>query len=871
MNIKFLKNLHIDFRVQFIFLNIVIPLLITLIGLLLFKSATVVFWYFMCLLGITCVIIGVVGFALPQNNFSVFSTGVTIGKAHFSPQLIFTVVGGIIVVLCFLSFIISIIITVIRNRRKVQTEQEDSSENAFQAIYRDEDYQKLADLHRQDHKPVSTVAEQKAEDTQFSWLRLLRAAATIIVCTFMGIWLTGALQLRFFKVNSSNSFDRLISFSRYTIVFKIIGSTLLLYAILNILYMIPLTFKKGRYYVHLTMRLVRRNALRMIFFILTIMYSPITQNIFSAFVCTDYKCAAGTQFPQEWSSLNLASFQSISVNTSMTNVTLPCMICDFHPTNNCSIVDELCPGSTSLRFFKDPTLNCRKEIMPFLWPASLLLGLIYVLGVPILFLVLTRKSIVDLQNMEVEHMLKKNQPPPPPSENKYEDGGGGDAEELKSQKVTMQQTSMFDVIEKPMAMSHDELPVMLGNEYYAFNKFNPEEEKVAKAPSEKLKATIKAVIVTRKRFASKEERKMYYGEKIERWNIRTALTINPIRSIYYCYEYQWRYFKIYSMAIRLLLVCVMIVLQTFPQASLPITLAIHIVTTVSMCVSRPYQFIGEDILAITGNFLSALTVVFAIVALYVKNMPLWTFYTITAINGILPVMLIVLIIVSIISRFWSSKKYQTLQQALEQNEEFTDKNRVNWPSLKKNHEEIDEELTLTSLKYVVNFFMLLGIFAFVCLAVTGIGLLYGDLNPIVVPPISLTFTGHSSCKNALSNDFVGYSSWEEFTDNCCCKETHKYEYTLSPFMSNYREVELWQCRNKRMKERVRMVYESGRNITGYHFRPFCGTQFSTNYTLATCYSPFYATVPSYYNVMFNDTFSELPTTGDERIEMLNLW
>lgn len=69
---------------------------------------------------------------------------------------------------------------------------------------------------------------------------------------------------------------------------------------------------------------------------------------------------------------------------------------------------------------------------------------------------------------------------------------------------------------------------------------------------------------------------------------------------------------------------------------------------------------------------------------------------------------------------------------------------------------------------------------------------------------------------------AGYESWEEFTSNCCCKEATHYP------TDDYRG-ELWQCKNGKMKERIRVYKDSDKN--GLEIRSFCSRDFNDGFEL----------------------------------------
>jgi len=111
------------------------------------------------------------------------------------------------------------------------------------------------------------------------------------------------------------------------------------------------------------------------------------------------------------------------------------------------------------------------------------------------------------------------------------------------------------------------------------------------------------------------------------------------------------------------------------------------------------------------------------------------------------------------------------------------------------------DFTLTTMS---NYFILVGILAFMALAAATVGILFSNTNSAVV-------TNHG---NMQAYEFAGYSSWSDFTSHCCCIQQPNSDETQ----------ETWKCVNGDFKLRTRIdAAADGREV-----RKYCSPLFNAN-------------------------------------------
>ena len=131
-------------------------------------------------------------------------------------------------------------------------------------------------------------------------------------------------------------------------------------------------FRYGRIFNTKMNTYFRENFLKIILLLLSLLYIPITNSLFSSLNCEWKRCEAGTEFPVSDISFNLQSIQkSFSRLNAVENAT--CSRCGFDALT-CPIADMLCPETSDLRLVRDflspheqliDMLSCRYPTLTF--------------------------------------------------------------------------------------------------------------------------------------------------------------------------------------------------------------------------------------------------------------------------------------------------------------------------------------------------------------------------------------------------------------------------------------------------------------------------------------------------------------------------
>ncbi|CAM37304.2 hypothetical protein LBRM_10_1030 [Leishmania braziliensis MHOM/BR/75/M2904] len=130
---------------------------------------------------------------------------------------------------------------------------------------------------------------------------------------------------------------------------------------------------------------------------------------------------------------------------------------------------------------------------------------------------------------------------------------------------------------------------------------------------------------------------------------------------------------------------------------------------------------------------------------------------------------------------------------------------------------IDYEINEAVRRVLSFLFMVLGVVATIALVLALCGMLH-TLDWAFI-------NGVQRSNGALRYELAGYSSWDNFTHNCCCMAATdaaaRYPYYAL-------DVENWVCANGITKERVRRDGYDDLITDGYAVRALCGMEFKNN-------------------------------------------
>ncbi|KAJ1332796.1 hypothetical protein BSLG_008425 [Batrachochytrium salamandrivorans] len=265
------------------------------------------------------------------------------------------------------------------------------------------------------------------------------------------------------------------------------------------------------------------------------------------------------------------------------------------------------------------------------------------------------------------------------------------------------------------------------------------------------------------------------------WRLQMQLSTNLCRGLYYGFKFNWRYYSLVSLGQKIAVVAIFVFTVLFPSRLL-------------------------NMLNATCLFLNSLNATISLlIGLNIYSFPSSVLYILASLNLALPVgLMIYLIVVDV-------KRTRELKKEIKET-------KLNNPELDELITEIDIQLNAYTIKILVRFFMTVGLASFLSLALTCFGFIHSIAE-------STTFSSSvptaSTQNTSALYEFAGYTSWSDFTNNCCC------EIKMSTFRSSGTLNELWKW--KVIRNRVYSSGESGLAIRGY-----CSTTFNTT---AVCGQP----------------------------------
>jgi hypothetical protein len=136
--------------------------------------------------------------------------------------------------------------------------------------------------------------------------------------------------------------------------------------------------------------------------------------------------------------------------------------------------------------------------------------------------------------------------------------------------------------------------------------------------------------------------------------------------------------------------------------------------------------------------------------------------------------------------------------------------------LQLTQQAVDFRINKDTIFVLNNFFVFLGLFALVALALSCIGAINSANETF--------FTGVSfNSDRSISAQFVGYNTWSNFTAHCCCIGVPNQDPTWPYYVV---DAEEWLCDNGNIKERIRSAFIDGVLRSGLDLRGLCATTFS---------------------------------------------
>ncbi|EGF77419.1 hypothetical protein BATDEDRAFT_91788 [Batrachochytrium dendrobatidis JAM81] len=312
------------------------------------------------------------------------------------------------------------------------------------------------------------------------------------------------------------------------------------------------------------------------------------------------------------------------------------------------------------------------------------------------------------------------------------------------------------------------------------------------------------------------------------WHLQMQLSANICRGLYYGYKYTWRYYTLVSLSQKLAVVAISVFAVLYPSNLIMAILAIHGVCLFIAIIFRPYDQVVENLLNIACLFLNAMNATVALlIVLNIYQFSSGLIYFISALNIALPTILLIYLIVIDVKRTSMLKKQ-------------IKKAKMDDPELDRLIKEIDIQMNAYTIKTLVRFFMTVGTVAFLSLALTCIGFVRSIVESNTYS--SSVPTAATSNSSAMY-EFAGYSSWNEFTNKCCCE----YQTASPQTQTNLNEI--WKClpnkiSNGQFLYKVRKRSGLG-SENGLAIRPYCSSTFNSS---AVCGQPSYNSTFHRYTV-----------------------
>eukprot|EP00003_Mantamonas_plastica_P025648 TRINITY_DN5075_c0_g1_i1.p1 TRINITY_DN5075_c0_g1~~TRINITY_DN5075_c0_g1_i1.p1 ORF type:complete len:829 (+),score=253.40 TRINITY_DN5075_c0_g1_i1:498-2984(+) len=677
---------NLDFKLHWIAIVIIIPMFLTIITLFLFKNPRVVIWYFITLISLALTLAGVLSILVPE-----ISTNFVVGS------MTFVIIGGSGLLICGILYLVT--------------------KNSGKPVYTHEKKEAGAEYEEDDDEDVDDEIGDvtRYEIQRKSKFSIMRSFILASLFTMAGLLILEIVDPSFlFSVPGG-----VVASGTMAGLGTLVGRIALGLGALFFIYFVLSVTHKGNEILDKISGMLRGNFIKLILFVLTVIYIPVTNTMASAWSCVDLTCPSGFAHP-------ISIPGNITDRTFTTNRNM-CDECTFLDSCPTGLQQALCPLKTQNVLSADVTVDCA-QIQRFYLPASFVMMLAFVLGVPYIYYSLIRKHTKFLRQIPA-HL--------------------------------------------PSTIDQDDV----------------------------------------------EE---------EAWAQRLSLSSNSAKNLYTAFEKKYRYYKLLLLAQKLAIVICTVLLIQFSQMLATLTLVIHGIFLVWAGYTAPYLSNAQDMMSTASG--AALTISSTLALLLSISVPVpdIVFSWVLVANAGLPILM------ALCGFIYQKQQKRKAEREIEEaayerarrmsSEEQRDKARlvIEQEEAQKNVAKIiDKNLNRWTLNAITNFFLAMGLLAFVALALCTVGVLYTDAlqsNESYEYSLSGATTIDEAKADMLRHQFVGYKSWTDFTDNCCCQK--------GSGASNQDEVELWRCRNKKTKSRARKL----NGQSGLVFRDFCAHSFNTECT-----------------------------------------
>ncbi|KNE65727.1 hypothetical protein AMAG_09708 [Allomyces macrogynus ATCC 38327] len=697
----------LDFRAQHIFLTNVVPLAFAALLLIFFKSLRIVLWCSALLFAIGLIFAGIVLLALPTSQFS---SQVSIAQ--------YLLIGGFLglALLAAIYFAPRLYARYRKRKRQAIMPVTDSQELRTTAVVQawaaDPDEDGADDgnddaLATSGAVDVNRIKTKNRAGKKSFWRQTRNFVAGFGLTTF-GLIITGAFRNGWLssEFNFYSAFE-----SALLSIGSPIGWVMFAFGV-ALLYnwLSGLSARMRRFNTRVNY-LFRKNVVKVVLFVLGILYIPMATSILSVFMCVWVTAPAGNEFVLRTVTLDWASLLSSFSRSTATGVAYTA--CNFR-ANECPITNELCPQATDLRLATDVSFSCIKEIYPFYLPGALFAVVTIVIGIPWLYYRLIAVSARFIR----------------------------------------------------------ELP---------------------------------------------------------------ARTDDP--------DLKWReqkYYKLVLLLHKIIIVSVFIFADKNSFAVICVLTASHSLFALLSLYSRPYIKLYEDVLA---TLCLLVNVGNAIVTLFIAlgyTIPTWATILVPGLNIAAP-SLVLAFGFYMQYRDWKRKKAEAAAEAAAAAETNASTDPITARQAKLASKQpdlaatlsradlefidsLDQDLDQRLLRTLVNSFLGLGLGAFLALAISAIGLMQAvSSNDLVRARVVDTGTAIAA---PVAYEFAGYTTWTEFTANCCCEAALASSGGVPlNLTASASVVEKWKFRTTAGKFIYKPRMRQYGNENGWSVRGYCATSF----------------------------------------------
>lgn len=349
----------IDFRILFIIVSVVLPVVLNILILLLARPMYIVLWYATLVTGVMLLVVGALGLILPS----------TTGDSNTGMAQVYLIVGAALAGGMILIALINLI---------------------------------LVKCCGKEVDMVDNFEREQASLKRFHRSRTLQHIVVIALCGLIGAILLGYLPFGVAQLQEVR--DSQGSLAAGFIV--IIGWALLGFAAIVFLYAIPHCFARGRSCMQKLRVFVKNNLLMVLLLLISASYIPTMQYCVNMFMCADYSCPAGTIFNPR------AARDPWSYDRSEERY---CDPCKWLPktTDTCGAtqIAELCPQRTYSRNWQNPDVSCEDETSGYFFFAAGVVMVVYFVMIPLLFIAATNFLVESVAEKAVYVNMQPEEEP----------------------------------------------------------------------------------------------------------------------------------------------------------------------------------------------------------------------------------------------------------------------------------------------------------------------------------------------------------------------------------------------------------------------------------------------------------------------------